>query len=232
VNINREEYYSNFYKSLQRSGIQGWGNSLIDRLIESRVTRFEAMCILEVGASSGEHLQFVSPEPKWSRYVGLDITPGVSDPELFARLIDGNHPNSQAVSFVQGTAEGMPFGDESFDLVVSTCLLAHVPNPERVLQEMKRVVKNGGQIVIGLPTDPGVMNRFIKTLITYPRMKKVGIVNPRLEYAREHVNGIGNLLELIKFHFAESSVIYRYFPSYLPSWNFNLAVIVDCKIKK
>ena len=53
------DYYSNSYTVIQRTGFQGWGNSLIDRLIERKVNRKEGMRILELGASSGEHLKFV-----------------------------------------------------------------------------------------------------------------------------------------------------------------------------
>lgn len=227
MNNNRDDYYSNSYKNLQRRGLQGWGNSLIDRLIEGRVNRFEGMTILELGASSGEHLRFVSPRPMWSSYVGLDISPGVSDPELFESLTRVESPRLPNVRFVKGSAEELPFADESFDLIISTCLLAHVRDPERVLIEIKRVIKESGQVVIGLPTDPGILNRLVKRIITYPKMNRMGINNPRLEYAREHINGIGNLLELIQFQFANESLKLKYFPFKLKSWNLNLAVVVD-----
>jgi len=232
MNVNRDYYYSNSYKSLQRAGIQGWGNSLIDRLIEGRVARFEGMKILELGASSGEHLRFVSLEPRWDKYVGLDISPGISDPQLFESLIAKDSPKLPNITFTKSSAENIPFDDDSFDLVVSTCLLAHVKDPERVLSEARRVVKNSGQIVIGLPTDPGILNRCVKTLITYPKMRHLGIENPRLEYAREHINGVGNLLELIKFQFSKDSLRFHYFPFFFRSWNFNLAVVVNCNVAK
>ena len=227
MNNNRDDYYSNSYKNLQRRGLQGWGNSFIDTLIEGRVNRFEGMTILELGASSGEHLRFVSPQPMWSSYVGLDISPGLSDPELFKSLTRAESPRFPNVRFVKGSAEELPFEDASFDLIISTCLLAHVGDPERVLMEIKRVIKENGQVVIGLPTDPGILNRLVKRIITYPKMNRMGIANPRLEYAREHINGIGNLLELIKFQFSNDSLKLKYFPFSLKSWNLNLVVVVD-----
>jgi len=229
---SRDQYYANDYTNQQRRGLQGWGNSLIDRLIEGRVKRFEGMKILELGASSGEHIRFVSPKPMWSSYFCLDLRPGISDPALFESLTRKESPIIQNVYFVKGSAEEMPFEDESFDLIISTCLLAHVRDPERVLAEIRRVVKNSGQVVIGLPTDPGIMNRLIKRIITYPRMRRLGTSNPKLEYAREHINGIGNLLELIKFQFAQDSLRLQYFPFAIKTWNLNLAVIVDVNMGK
>lgn len=61
----RADFYSKFYTELQRTGIQGWGNSLIDKLIEKSIKRTEVSNILELGAASGEHLMFVSKDPPW-----------------------------------------------------------------------------------------------------------------------------------------------------------------------
>jgi len=133
---------------------------------------------------------------------------------------------------VTGNAEEMPFDDDTFDLVVSTCLLAHVKEPEKVLSEIRRVVRGGGQIVIGLPTDPGILNRLVKVIITYPKMRRHGVSNPRLEYAREHINGVGNLIEMAKFLLMEDQLKFRYYPFFVRSWNANLAVVLICRVEK
>lgn len=232
MNSNQDDYYSKTYKKLQRSGLQGWGNSLIDKLIEKRVNRFEGMKILELGASSGEHLLFVSSEPTWESYTCLDVRPGVSDPLLFQSLSRTENPLLRNVSFVQGNVEKLPFENESFDLIVSTCLLAHVRDPDLVLKEIRRVVKKGGQVVIGLPADPGILNRAVKQLVTYPKMRRIGIREPKLEYAREHINGIGNLIELIKYQFAQDYLNLSYYPFRVRSWNLNLAIVVECKLNR
>ena len=92
MNKNREWYYSNIYRNLQRTGLQGWGNSLIDKLVEKSIKRKENMDIIELGASSGEHLFFVPKVPSWQKYICLDIAPGKSNPELFRELTEGNPP--------------------------------------------------------------------------------------------------------------------------------------------
>ena len=232
MNENRDWYYSNIYRNLQRTGLQGWGNSLIDKLIEKSIKRSENMDIIELGASSGEHLTFVPKDPPWQKYICLDIAPGKSNPERYIELTEGNPPPFLNLSFVQANAEKIPFQDESFDLVLSTCLLAHVREPEQVLGEMRRVAKNNGQIVIGLPADPGILNRLVKFFITYPKMKRMGIQNPHLEYAREHINAIGNLIPLIKATFESDKLRLKFFPFRLHTWNFNLAIIIVCSVKK
>lgn len=44
-----------------------------------------------------------------------------------------------------------PFQNDSFDMVISTQVLEHVPDPLAMLKEMARVCKPGGGVVISLP---------------------------------------------------------------------------------
>ncbi|WP_150271053.1 demethylmenaquinone methyltransferase [Paenibacillus tepidiphilus] len=54
---------------------------------------------------------------------------------------------SERISLVQGNAMELPFGDNSFDYATIGFGLRNVPDPVRVLNEMKRVVKPGGMVV-------------------------------------------------------------------------------------
>ena len=49
---------------------------------------------------------------------------------------------------VSAGAEAMPFADESFDAVVACNLLEHVSSPEKVIAEIRRLCKLGGQIYV------------------------------------------------------------------------------------
>ena len=52
---------------------------------------------------------------------------------------------SQRVQFECGSAEHIPYGDEYFDLVVSTLSFHHWANRTECLKEMHRVLKTGGE---------------------------------------------------------------------------------------
>lgn len=52
---------------------------------------------------------------------------------------------------VVGSAESIPFEDESFDVVLSTQVLEHVPEPARAMTEAVRVLKRGGRLVLTVP---------------------------------------------------------------------------------
>jgi ubiquinone/menaquinone biosynthesis C-methylase UbiE len=46
-------------------------------------------------------------------------------------------------------AEHIPYKDNFFDVLICNASFHHYPHPEEVLKEMKRVLKNGGRLLIG-----------------------------------------------------------------------------------
>ena len=55
-----------------------------------------------------------------------------------------------AGEFRQGDAQSLPFPDNTFDAVVCNYGVIHVPEPERALREMVRVVRPGGRVAISV----------------------------------------------------------------------------------
>ena len=49
------------------------------------------------------------------------------------------------------SVEALPFPDGSFDAVLCTEVLEHVPDPAQVLREFKRVTRPGGRVFITVP---------------------------------------------------------------------------------
>jgi ubiquinone/menaquinone biosynthesis C-methylase UbiE len=52
--------------------------------------------------------------------------------------------NYKGVKFVKGTGENLPYKDKTFDIVLLTNVLDHVHDPQKVLDEIKRVLKDDG----------------------------------------------------------------------------------------
>lgn len=55
--------------------------------------------------------------------------------------------------------QNMPYAAESFDLVIHSDTLEHVPNPVRALAECRRVLRPNGSLCITIPTIVGRMSR-------------------------------------------------------------------------
>lgn len=86
---------------------------------------------LEVGCGTGRvarELLRAVPEVEWS---GLDPSEGLLD-RLSAPL---------AAHAVVGDGNALPFPGASFDVVYAFAVLHHVPNPQRVIDEMLRVAR-------------------------------------------------------------------------------------------
>ncbi len=76
--------------------------------------------------------------------MGLDFSAGML--EVGRRKVEARNLQDR-ISLVQGNAMELPFGDNSFDYATIGFGLRNVPDPVRVLNEMKRVVKPGGMVV-------------------------------------------------------------------------------------
>jgi SAM-dependent methyltransferase len=90
--------------------------------------RLDGANVLEVGCGSGL-LQDLA-----DGYVGMDLSLSAN------RFL--HKP------FIQASATHIPFADNSFDAVWSIWVLEHVINPEQALREIRRVVKDGGYILL------------------------------------------------------------------------------------
>ncbi len=52
---------------------------------------------------------------------------------------------------VRGSAFALPFADNSFDCVVSQEVIEHLPYDEVIFEDMRRVLKPGGIVILGTP---------------------------------------------------------------------------------
>ena len=110
--------------------------------------------VLEVGLGSGLNLQFYSREVR--RVVGVD--PSVELQRIAQKRVDADRFPVEFLA--QSAEEPLPHAAGRFDTVVITWTLCSVPNASRALQEMKRVLKPGGQLIFiehGRSPDPGVV---------------------------------------------------------------------------
>jgi dolichol-phosphate mannosyltransferase len=82
-------------------------------------------------------------------------------------------------SLVQGSMNQLPFGDETFDAVICSEVIEHIPREEIDLSDMVRVLAPGGTLVLGTPDYGRWIWRALEG--AYKRVFPQG-------YATEHVN--------------------------------------------
>jgi phosphatidylethanolamine/phosphatidyl-N-methylethanolamine N-methyltransferase len=98
--------------------------------------------VLEVGVGTG--LAF----PYYDRRIaitGIDASEAMLDIAR-KRVTEGRHNNVMALR--QMDARSLDFPDESFDHIAAMHIMSVVPEPERVLAEMVRVCRVGGNVMI------------------------------------------------------------------------------------
>jgi ubiquinone/menaquinone biosynthesis C-methylase UbiE len=127
-------YYDEFSDWYERERGHGY-HALIDDL---EVAIAEPLArgarVLEVGCGTGLILERLARVARSAK--GIDLSPGMLE-----------RAKARGLDVVQGTATELPFADESFDLVCSFKVLAHVPDIGLALQEMARVTAPGGHVV-------------------------------------------------------------------------------------
>ncbi len=118
-------------------GISGWGR----RAAAAEVNRLPGARVLEVGVGTGLALPIYAPE---KRVTGIDLS---TDMLALAQA----RVEAEGLKNVEGLfemdAEQTSFADGAFDIAVAMFVASVVPDPRRLLAEMRRVVRPGGQIL-------------------------------------------------------------------------------------
>lgn len=106
----------------------------------------------DIGCGSGEITSRLAQRYPRASVVGVDI---LESPVEVARARYA--ALAPRVSFEQGDAFALTFPDASFDLVVCRHVTQSVPEPERILAELKRVCRPGGWVHV-LSEDYGMIH--------------------------------------------------------------------------
>lgn len=95
--------------------------------------------VLDVGCGTGDFLRLLAPIVSPGKAIGLDLSE-----TMIAEAVQRSEVNLNNISFRVGSVLDLPFQSGTFDRVLATQLLLHVPDPWRALAEMKRVLALSG----------------------------------------------------------------------------------------
>lgn len=194
------------------------------RLTENRFREHDHFArVLEIGAGTGEHLDFVRHD--FEQYILSD--PDSKTLEVARRKLHGKFGDK--LLFEMQSGEALKYPDNTFDRLIATHVLEHIYRPHLALKEWRRVVKNGGILSILLPTDPGMAWRLGRHLGPRNRAIAQGIAYDYV-MAREHVNSCNNLIALLRHYFPERNEAWWPFPA--PSIDLNLFFVCHAVVRK
>jgi ubiquinone/menaquinone biosynthesis C-methylase UbiE len=114
---------------------------------------------LEIGAGTGYFSLNLLQAGVVGEATCTDISPG-----MVSALGENAQRLGLAVRTARADAESLPFGDESFDLVLGHAVLHHLPDLERAFSELHRVLRPGGRIAFA-----GEPSRFGDRLASIPK---------------------------------------------------------------
>ena len=125
-------FYDRFMAKTEEACLMEWRRRLLEQAHGD---------VLEVGAGTGANIQFYS-----DKVASLVL----SEPDKYMRqrlTQQAAHDPSGNVRVVAGTAEQIESPDESFDCIVTTLVCCSVSNLGTCLNEFRRVLRPGGNLV-------------------------------------------------------------------------------------
>lgn len=108
--------------------------------------------VIDVGCGAGRHT--FEAYRRGADVIGFDQSVSdLNDVETMLRAMrdEGHVPLSAKGEAVKGDALDLPYADESFDCVIASEILEHVPEDDRAIAELVRVLKPGGALAITVP---------------------------------------------------------------------------------
>lgn len=103
--------------------------------------------ILDVGCADGTFTKVIFDRAKPERIVGIDVL------EASVSFAKKRFAKKQGLSFRVADAHKLPFKSREFDAVFCLEAMEHVENPNLVISEIRRVLKDSGYLIVLVPSE-------------------------------------------------------------------------------
>ena len=157
------------------------------RDVANRLQSISYKKLLDVGCGTGYLFELLLHQRK-AEYHGLDLSPEM--------LKVAAEKFGDCVTLVEGSADRMPYADDSFDVVTCVQSFHHYPAPDKAMGEAFRVLKPGGLYILS-DTGVGGIGGWIDNHILFPLMKSG-------DHHAENRHGIARRMEKNGFAVVES----------------------------
>ena len=139
--------------------------------------------LLDVATGSGN--VSIPAARRGARVTGLDLTPRLLDAQRDRAATEGVE-----VDLIEGDAEELPFDAGSFDRVTSCFGVMFAPRQKLAAEELVRVARAGGAVVVAAWTPEGFVGRNFRTTATYMPAPPPELRPPVMWGDEQHVRGL------------------------------------------
>ncbi|HYH59936.1 MAG TPA: class I SAM-dependent methyltransferase [Thermoleophilaceae bacterium] len=143
----------------------------------------EGQRVLDVAAGTGN-----ASIPAAER--GAIVTASDLTPELLEAGRKQAESQGLELEWVPADAENLPFGDESFDMVISSIGCMFAPHHQEVADELVRVCRPGGTVALLSWTPEGMLGALFRAMGPFMPPPPPGAQPPPLWGSEEHLQGL------------------------------------------
>ena len=107
--------------------------------------------VLDLGCGEGRHV--IAMQTLYSAdAVGVDLSlKDLATAQARQKEFVQGHPSEALFALLAGNALELPFADATFDAVICSEVLEHIPDWRGTLAEIRRVLKPGGRLCVSVP---------------------------------------------------------------------------------
>lgn len=171
-NLNLSEKSKNYYEENDIYEVFSIAEDYPNKIYECLLPKIKGKRVLDLGCGTGKFIQKFYNET--TKYYALDL----SNEQL---NIAKKKINSNDVEFICCSAENIPLEDNSIDVIISTWVLGTILEIDRrnkVLEEMKRVLKKDGNIYL---VENDIGGEFEEIRNRYPNIRRTKEYNNWIE---------------------------------------------------
>ncbi|PMP66416.1 MAG: ubiquinone biosynthesis protein UbiE [Thermodesulfobacterium geofontis] len=198
--------YDNWYKTKTGIYVDKTEKTLIFSLLKTK-----GGLSLDLGCGTGNYT--IELYKRSFKVVGLDSS---------KEMLKVAKEKSLEILFIKGDAYFLPFKDKVFDFVLSITMFEFIKEPFKVVKEIYRVLKPGGEVIVGTMNEKSLWFLFKKI--------KSFFIETAYRYARFYTpKELENLFKIAGFKNIETRGII-FFPSFFPFTR--LAFSLDRRLNK
>lgn len=100
--------------------------------------------LLDIGCADGTTIDYISQKFPFLNITGIDY---------YKKAIDFAKKTKPHIKFIHADVHSLPFKKNDFDIITSVEVLEHLENPQKALEEIYRVLRPGGFMILGQDTN-------------------------------------------------------------------------------